>query len=346
MRGRRSIALGAAALTLVAAAPATAKTAFHGIHAHRGGPLENGIANYPENSLEAFRNTHENVGTDVVELDAKLTADNVPVIMHDATLDRTTNCTGQVRQKTAADLAANCRIDTVGTGDKLMQVSALTTVPPLTEVLAWAKASKVKLNLEIKNQPPDPDFDPTPGFAQTVLNAVEQSGIDKKTVLIQSFLPPNLDQAKARGFSTSLLLLQQASNQQGIDLAKQNGYSVVSPGWPTAEDPKTFVTSAHAAGLPVIPYTIDSKAEIERALDAGVDGVITNEAVIGVQTLYGRQCTTAKARERRLKKLYAKRKAAYRARRTAGRRKAVLSARKAYNSSRRARATSCARARA
>ena len=346
MTGRRLIALGAAALTLTAAAPASAKTVFHGIHAHRGGPNSGAVASAPENSLEAF-DASRRLGADVIELDAKLTADNVPVIMHDPTLDETTNCDGQVRQRTAADLAASCRIDTLGTEALIKPAGgAGVAIPTLADTLAWAKRNKVKLHLEIKNQPTDADYDPTPGFAQTILNTIDASGIAKRDVLIQSFWPPNLDEAKKRGLSTTLLLLQQGSNQQGIDLAKQNGYTIVSPGWPTAGDPKEFVDSAHAAGLPVVPYTIDTKAEIERALDAGVDGLITNDTKLGLRTLYGRQCKTNRAVERRLKKLYAKRLAAYRAQRTAKRRKAVRSAYSGYQTARRARVTSCARARA
>src|SRR3954471_9493687 len=214
MRLRHLAVLGALALSLTAAAPATAKTPFAGIHAHRGGPIENGTEVQPENSLEAFKNGHDNIHADVIELDAKLTADNVPVIMHDATLDRTTNCTGQVRQKTAADLAASCRIDTLGTEALLKSAPGTgVPIPPLAEVLAWAKRDKVKLHLEIKNQPTDPDFDATPAFAQTVLGAVTASGIPKADVLIQSFWAPNLDQAKAAGFQTTLLLLKQTANQ-------------------------------------------------------------------------------------------------------------------------------------
>lgn len=348
MGPRHLIAPALAALALAAAAPASAKTLFHGIHAHRGGSLTKGQATQPENSLEAFRAAHA-LGADVVELDVKLTSDNVPVVLHDASLDRTTNCDGQVRQRTAADLAAGCRIDTIGTGDKIAAASGPgVAVPPLADVLAWAKSERVLLNLEIKNQPPDADYDPLPGFAQTVLSAIEASGIDKSRVLIQSFWPANLDEARARGFETSFLMLQQGANQQAIELARDRGYDVVSPGWPTAIDPKQFVEAAHAAGKPVVPYTIDTGGEITRALEAGVDGVITNDTALGLRTLYGGVCDALIAREQRLAKKYAARVKRYRAARTAaGKRRlrpGVLSARKAYTRAKRHRADACAKA--
>jgi glycerophosphoryl diester phosphodiesterase len=348
MRLRNLVALGAAAIVLAAPAPAAAKTVFGGINAHRGGSITEGRATGPENSLEAFKNANE-LGAEVIELDAKRTSDNVPVIMHDATLDRTTNCTGPVRQITAANLAANCRIDTLGTGDKLVPATGATVaIPTLADVLIWARNEGVYLNLEIKNQPTDPDYDPTPGFAQTILSAVDASGIRKERVLIQSFWPANLDEAKGRGFATSFLMLQQGANQQAIDLAVQRGYDVVSPGWPTAGDPKEFVTAAHKAGKPVIPYTIDSAVEIARAFDAGVDGVITNDPTIGLRTRYGPICRSAQTSESRLKRKYQQRLKRYRAERNPARKRkardAALSARKAYNRARRIRGTTCAKA--
>jgi glycerophosphoryl diester phosphodiesterase len=348
MRRGASIAFGALALALIATAPAAAKTEFAGIHAHRGGPLTDGAATHPENSLEAFRNAHA-IGADVIELDTKLTADGVPVVMHDGTLDRTTNCSGPVRARTAADLAASCRIDTIGTEDKIAPASGPgVAIPPLADVLAWARAERVLLNLEIKNQPGDPDFDTTPLFAQTVLNAIDGSGIDKNQVLIQSFWPPNLDQAKARGYQTSMLLLAQASNQQGIDFTRMGGYTIVSPAWPMGDDPKQFVEAAHEAGKPVVPYTIDERAEIDRAFDAGVDGVITNDTRRGLRVRYGPMCRSAKSAEERLRRKYRRRWKAY-GRETDRRRKRelrakALSARRQYNGARASRKAICAKA--
>ena len=345
---RRIIAAVMAAGVLAAAGPALAKTEFAGIQAHRGGPLTDGAASHPENSLEAFRNAHA-IGADVVELDVKLTLDGVPVVMHDANLDRTTNCNGPVRARTSADLAATCRIDTIGTASKIAPAMGPgVAIPPLADVLAWARAERVLLNLEIKNQPGDGDFDTTPLFAQTVMNAVDASGIDKRRVLIQSFWPPNLDEAKARGYQTSLLLLQQLSNKQGIDAARDRGYNIVSPGWPTAMDPREFVEAAHAAGKPVVPYTIDERAQIDRAFGVGSDAVITNDPKLGLRVRYGPMCRSARATEERLRRKYRRRYKAY-SRETDRRRKRVLrrkalSARRAYNSERRGRRAVCAKA--
>ena len=309
MRARKLIAVGAAALALTLPSAAAAQTPFDGIHAHRGGPNPGGQGVYPENSIEAF-DAADDLRVDVIELDVKLTSDGVPVVMHDATLDRTTNCAGQVRQMTAAALAANCRIDTVGTDDLLRPASGPgVRIPTLAATLAWAAGARAKLNAEIKNYPTDPDYDPTPAFAAAVLATIEASGVPKRDVLIQSFLPLNLEPAKARGFDTSLLLLRSVANQAGITFARQAGYDIVSPEWPTAGNPRDFVAFAHNGGrrLPVVPFTIDEAAEIRRAFRVGVDGVISNDPLVAMRTLYGPRCAAATARERRARALYLRR---------------------------------------
>src|SRR3954452_10997926 len=106
LSSRRILTLIAAALG-AAIAPA-AQAAAPQIHAHRGGTVVNGKPTYPEESMAAYKRAARNGF--VLEVDAKLTKDGVPVAIHDATLDRTTSCTGEVRAFTLADLAC-CRID-------------------------------------------------------------------------------------------------------------------------------------------------------------------------------------------------------------------------------------------
>jgi glycerophosphoryl diester phosphodiesterase len=285
--------LAAMVLCLALAAPAAAATPE--IHSHRGGPNVDGKAAQPEDAQPAFEFGHS-LGTDVVELDAKLSSDNVPFVLHDATLDRTTDCSGEIRDRSAADLAA-CHVDTIGTESKITQVpGAQVPIPRLADVLAWAKANGVKLNLEIKNQPTDPDYDSTPAFARAILAAVTGSGIPRDHVLIQSFWPPNLDEAKAQGFRTSYLSLAQ-TNEQAIEFARTRDYDVLSPAWPVSSDPKAYVKRAHDAGLPVVPYTFNEADDVKAAVEAGVDAVIVNDVPAAQRAIYGVDCPTARVNE-------------------------------------------------
>src|SRR5918999_3783179 len=89
-----AVALLAALAPVASAAPA--------IHAHRGGSVLAGVPTYPEETMSAFRNAAREGWW--LELDAKLTRDGVPVVIHDATLDRTTTCSGAVVEKTVGQL--------------------------------------------------------------------------------------------------------------------------------------------------------------------------------------------------------------------------------------------------
>ena len=283
-----------ALLALVLAAPAGAEV---GIHVHRGGPNLNGTAFSPENTRPAFDFSHTN-GADVIELDSKLSSDGVAFVMHDATLDRTTDCTGEVASKSAAELA-QCHVDTIGTEDRIRPGAAV-PIPRLADVLTWAKQNGVKLNLEIKNQPTDPDFDPGSTFATRIVDTVNASGIPRDWVLFQSFWPANLDVAKAAGYRTSFLTLAGADAAGVVEFAQSRGYDVLSPSWPPS-DPEDFVRRAHAAKKEVVPYTFNEADEIRAAVDVGVDAVIVNDLIVAQRAIYGTDCPAARLREGRLR---------------------------------------------
>lgn len=282
-------ALGAAALAAVALAavttPASAASAAPApeIHAHRGGPLttgpgglrpafvEEGLAAYSEAARRGF----------VLEVDAKLSADGVPIAIHDPTLDRTTDCAGEVQAMSAEQLRNDCLIDLLGTDDVFTQLEAgdprLEPVPALAEVLELGDRMGVRVNLEIKNVPTDPDFDITSEYADTVVAAIKASNFPPERLIVQSFWPPNLDVIEQDPYfektPTSFLTLEQ-TNDGGPALAAESGYEYVSPAWPVDD---AYVAEAHGLGLRVVPYTIDEADGIREAEGVGVDAVITND---------------------------------------------------------------------
>lgn len=110
------------------------------VSGHRGG-MEDG---YPENSLEAFENTLRHTPA-IFEIDPRLTKDSVIVLMHDATLERTTNGKGKVADYTLAELKQLYLKDKNGN---------VTTyrIPTLAEALKWAKGKTI-LNFDKKDVP-------------------------------------------------------------------------------------------------------------------------------------------------------------------------------------------------
>jgi glycerophosphoryl diester phosphodiesterase len=282
---RRGALIGAAsaAFASLAVGSTIPASASPYIHAHRGGSLVTAGAEqrprFPENTMPAFRDAAARGF--VLELDAKLTADRVPVVIHDATLDRTTSCAGRVDALTFAELRERCAVDVLGTEGNLRQLGPRdrrrAKVPSLARVLTVAKRRGSTVNLEIKNQPTDPDFDAGPGFARTVANVVRASGLPPSRLIVQSFWPSNLDVFEDDpyfdGAASSLLTLA-ALNDAGPALAALRGYEWVSPAWPVSSG---YIAKAHRLGLQVVPYTIDGGAEIEAATRSGVDAVITND---------------------------------------------------------------------
>ena len=255
------------------------------MQAHRGGPVLAGVPTYAEESLPAFTNAAQNLQV-VLELDAKLTADGVPVVFHDPTLDRTTNCEGPVSARTLVELAA-CPADVLGApGNDLPTAPAPEPVPiaTLAEVLAFAKTDGIGINLEIKNYPTDDeDYDPTPAFANRIMDVVLDSGIPASQVIIQSFTPDNLGVAEQRMPDAQFALLSLAgTNDLAIDVAAARGWDWVSPQWPVDA---AYVERAHESALKVVPYTLNQAEDITTAAEVGVDALISDDPLMAMQTL-------------------------------------------------------------
>lgn len=278
MRFRFSILVMALVAMAFSAAEASASP---WIHAHRGGPLENGKAAQAENSSSGFAASIERGF--VLEADVKLTSDKVPVIIHDDTLDRTTTCTGPVSAKTLDEIESECALDVKGIGDAATNLRAgypgpTPRIPTLAAFLQVLKRTGAKANIEIKNLPTDNDWDPTFEFAEIVANTVKNSGVPSSQLIIQSFLIDNLTTFKSidPDPQTSYLTINLV-NPIAISAARDNGIDWVSPEWPIDQ---AFVSDAHHAGLQVVPWTVDDAAGVREATRLGVDALITNDPLM------------------------------------------------------------------
>ncbi|MGR3809292.1 glycerophosphodiester phosphodiesterase family protein [Jiulongibacter sp. NS-SX5] len=118
---------------------------FNEVHisVHRGGGFED---NWPENSLESFRHYHELLPTAMIECDVRITRDSVLVLLHDATLERTTTGEGLLNNFTYGQLA-NIKLE-----DKNGKIQKQ-QIPTLKDVLLWADGT-VPLTLDIKKETP------------------------------------------------------------------------------------------------------------------------------------------------------------------------------------------------
>ncbi len=268
-----------------AAFPAASAAATPTVHAHRGGALSFGAPVLPENTLLAFQNTAERFPGTWLELDSVVSSDGVPFVIHDSTLDRTTDCDGPVHEKTAAEIEA-CRVDVIGVSSTLVPAAAdpAVRVPRLDTVLALARERGLSVNVEIKRIPGDPGYVPgDESFAMAVLDVMRASGIPRERMIVQSFDPTNLDTARRVLPQAQLSFLTLAQlDSGGPVLAAARGYDWVSPG---SVPSRTFVQQAHDRGLRVAPYTLNKPDDVKAAAAAGVDALITDDPAMARQAL-------------------------------------------------------------
>ena len=245
--------------------------AFPLIVAHRGAS-----STHPENTLPSFE-TAIGLGARIVELDVRVSADGVPVVMHDPTVDRTTDGRGAVHELTAAELA---RLD-AGTA----HVPA--SVPTLADVLDLA-SGRAAVAIEIKNIPGEPGYDSRRELAVEAAHAEVTRTAFRGPVLVISFSPASIAASRAiapevpTGFLTTALV----DPREALAYAVATGHELVLPGtWALEPVGETFVSEVHAAGLRVGTWTADEPEEVGRLLGWGVDAVASNDPAMALGVL-------------------------------------------------------------
>jgi glycerophosphoryl diester phosphodiesterase len=224
--------------------------------AHRG---YSAIA--PENTLPALI-AAVRAGATLVEFDVRTTADGVPVVIHDRTVDRTTDGAGEVTDLTVDEVRA------LDAGSWFSPAYAGIRVPLLGEVLALLSASR--LLLEIK--PPA-----TLEQVKVILAMVAEHGLLARTVL-QSFDPDIVRLAREAAPDVPRGLLRLRFAEDTVALARELGVAYVNP--PVADvlaDPAT-VMALTAAGIAIMPWTANDIARWPELVEAGVAGLISDRA--------------------------------------------------------------------
>lgn len=216
--------------------------------AHRGGIMPG----YPENTLKAYQKAMvENV--DGIEVDLRSSRDGEVVIMHDATLDRTTDGKGPVSEYTLVELLT---LD-AGDGER---------IPTLQQVLQLVKGSQVRLLLDIKESP---NLDKA-----KVVQQIRKQGFSHNMMVG----PRNLkDLAEFQALDPDLVLLGFIKSVADIDSFVQAGVHIIrlQPQWIIA-DPG-IVDKVHRLGKPVyVTAGTAPLAELEKLIKLGVDGILSD----------------------------------------------------------------------
>lgn len=228
------------------------------IYAHRGFST---VA--PENTLAAFDRAAGVAG--FIELDVQRCLSGELVVVHDATLDRTTDVATVFPDRSSRavgefTLAELRRLDA---GSWFSAEFAGERIPTLAEVLDFLHNRDLGLLLEAKSPPP--------GVAEQIADELlKHRWILRERLVVQSF-----DEDFVREFrsvfprATLGLLGAPADVEPWVRIADQiNPHHV--------DLPQSYVDLVHAAGIAVNPWTVDEPADIKRMIDLGVDGIITN----------------------------------------------------------------------
>ncbi len=249
--------------------------------AHRGASL---IA--PENTLESFRLAAQS-GAGGLELDVHMTSDGRIVVIHDDSVDRTTESTGLVRRMTLHEvqsLDAGYRFNLDG-GTAYSYRGRGVRVPELGEVLR--EFPRYKVNIDIKEE--------QLGVEATLLETIEDAGAGDR-VLVVSEMPAVVERVRELSGNN----ISTGASRQEIGnfyrLSRLRLEFLIHPLYDALQVPveyggrevvtSRFLKAAHGRGVRVDVWTIDDPDEMRRLLDLGVDVIMTNrpevlEGVLG-----------------------------------------------------------------
>ncbi len=219
--------------------------------AHRGAS-----AYEPENTLRAFRKAIE-LGADMIEVDVRLSRDGHPVLMHDATVDRTTDGTGYVRDKTLAELKG---LD-AGHGER---------IPTLQEAMELVQG-RCGLYIELKERE----------AARPVVDAIHANGF--KGVIVGSSDPDSIGEVKRLDPEIPTSMLVRETDRDFIKPALAVGANYVHLCWekksPTPHKLLTpeLLSSLRSHGLGIIVWHEERPEEIREIKKLDVDGICSDK---------------------------------------------------------------------
>lgn len=224
--------------------------------AHRGGAME-----ARENSLSGLQSALDSGAVQVLELDTRLTSDGTVVVMHDSTVDRTSQQKGPVSSYSSATWT-QVMLDI---GSWLVPRPEPERAPTLAAVLD-AFGGQIMLSVEAKD----------PAAVDAIAGLVKSRGL-VGSVYVDTNDPSVAQKIHAKGLSTELW--RSADQMRGDDPADFTGFVDLLDVdiEATDADITRFVTAGATAGVPVWTHTLTTRAERNRALSLGVRGFVTDD---------------------------------------------------------------------
>ena len=237
------------------------------IFAHRGAS-----AHAPENTLASFELALSQ-GADALELDARLSADGQVVVIHDPTVDRTTNGHGRVAQLTSTELRS---LDAGGFFSEKYRGEKI----PLLEEVFEAAGKKAFINVELKNHPTSRD-----PLVERVCALITKHGLEKR-IIFSSLLASNLGKAKRLlpEVPRGLLALRGWMGAWARSFGFSFGdYIALHPH--LTDVTKEQIVRVHRLKRRVHVWTVNQAEDMARLNTWGVDGIFTDDPQLALRAL-------------------------------------------------------------
>lgn len=227
------------------------------IFAHRGASRD-----CPENTMSAFKKAYE-LGADGIELDVQLSKDNVPVIIHDPTLNRTTNGKGKVRNKTVSELKF------LDAGSWFSSAYQSERIPTLDEFLKWAKPKDLIVNIELKIDKEDRLL------IEKVHEVITFHRMDNR-VIISSFSREALLKIKKINpvYKIGFIYKRSWKSEPWLTAIEMQ-LDAVHPHYKNVT--RKYMKSMHKHNIKVRPYTINHEKVMKKLMRWNVDSIITDD---------------------------------------------------------------------
>ena len=219
-------------------------------------------AHFPENTIPALQGVLDS-DFDFVETDIRLSLDEVPVLMHDARVERTTNGAGFVSELTLEQLK------TLDAGSWYSPEFAYLQVPTLDEFLAVFQGSSKKAMLELKGIW-------TPDQVRVVTAFIYARGVQNR-VIFEAFDFETLESLQAAAPLLPRVIIQRYLSHDPVGIAHRFGAIAILTSMASLESSPGAVEALHTAGLGIVLYTLNKKDRWSEALELGVDGIITDK---------------------------------------------------------------------
>ncbi len=232
------------------------------VTAHRGASKS-----YPENTMAAFIGAKK-LGADWVELDVAQTKNQEIIVTHDTNLKRTTGVNKNTWEMTYEEIS---KLDA---GSFFSKEFANERIPLLKEVLEYAKANNLKLNIELKPTGHETDFE------KIISSLIKEYGLENECV-ITSQVYEVLENIKKYEPSLQTVYVMSLAYGDITNLKAADNFSIEA-----SSITKTLVNKVHNKGKKIYAWTVNTKESIADMVKLNVDNIITDNITLAKDVIY------------------------------------------------------------